>query len=425
MPNRPDKIDFGLRGNEIREKLAREVKSITLNITNNCNLACKYCPYCDDNAYSEIRPKKDMDEEVALTAVDFFFKHNERIRNEGMLISFYGGEPLLNMGVIEACVEYVKNKYKKYHNKVHFVINTNGTLLNDEVVSYLMDNKILLHISIDGPEDVHNANRLSKNGTGSYEIIISNLEKIRAKFKDYYDNFVALKAVIAPPYDLLKTDNFFFGSSRHPICDLDERKLFFNYVFTYKTNYLKWYKINEITKRLKEHQSIVFNDFINELIEKEIAKASLGKKLMMDMLYKIYKRKYDIKIPEKWVFRSFCIPGVSKTFIDEKGIIGICESTGSKISIGDINNDYYIDKIIELIEEVMHLCNQKCRNCWAIRFCNICFAWLIHFDEIDKNKMSLMCRNLKKAIIVALLWYLYVLERKPKAFEILFGNERS
>lgn len=73
----------------------------------------------------------------------------------------------------------------------------------------------------------------------------------------------------------------------------------------------------------------------------------------------------------------------------------------------------------------MHLCNQKCRNCWAIRFCNICFAWLIHFDEIDKNKMSLMCRNLKKAIIVALLWYLYVLERKPKAFEILFGNERS
>ena len=67
---------------------------------------------------------------------------------------------------------------------------------------------------------------------------------------------------------------------------------------------------------------------------------------MSKMLYKIHKRKYDIKMPENWIFNSFCIPGGLKPFIDEEGKIGICESTGSGISIGDIYNGYYIDKII-------------------------------------------------------------------------------
>lgn len=71
----------------------------------------------------------------------------------------------------------------------------------------------------------------------------------------------------------------------------------------------------------------------------------------------------------------------------------------------------------------MRICNEKCRNCWAIRFCNICFTWLIYNDEIDKNKMNRMCRNLKRTIINAFLWYLYILERKPKAFEILFDEK--
>lgn len=172
----------------------------------------------------------------------------------------------------------------------------------------MVDNKIGLQISIDGPENVQNENRLFKNGRGSFEIIIKNLERIQKNSRTIIIILFCLKP-LSPPYDLLGTDDFFFGGSRHQICNLDEGKVVFNYVFTYKTNYLKQYKISEITKRFKEQQGIVFNDFINRLIEKEIVKPSLGKKLMNNMLYKIYKRKYDIKMPEKWIFNSFCIPG--------------------------------------------------------------------------------------------------------------------
>jgi uncharacterized protein len=423
LQNRPSRIQFGLSREEIKEKLMREVKGITLNVTNNCNLACKYCPICGDNANTKIDHIKSMEKDVALTAVDFFFRHSERVRGEEKIISFYGGEPLLNMDVIRACVEHIKIKYNEYYKNIHFVISTNGTLLDDDIVSYLVDNKIGLQISLDGPEHVHNENRLFKNGTGSFETVIRNLERIQKNFKDYYYNHIIFKAVIAPPYDLLGTDNFFFGSSRHRIFNSDQIEVAFNYVFTYRTNYLKHYKISEISKRFKEQQGIVFNDFINKLIEREIVKPSLGKKLMSNMLYKIYKRKYDIKMPENWIFNSFCVPGGLKPFIDEEGKIGICESTGSAMSIGDIYNGYYIDKIIGLIEQVMRICNEKCRNCWAIRFCNICFTWLIYNDEIDKNKMNQMCRNLKRTMINAFLWYLYILEKKPKALEILFDSK--
>jgi len=244
LQNRPSRIEFGLGREEIREKLMREVKGITLNVTNNCNLACKYCPICNNNANAKIVHRKNMEKDVALSAVDFFFRHSERVRGKEKIISFYGGEPLLNMEVIRACVEHVRIKYNEYYKNIHFVISTNGTLLDDDIVHYLVDNKIGLQISIDGPENVHNENRLFKNGTGSFEIIIKNLERIQKKFKDYYNNFILFKAVIAPPYDLLGTDDFFFGGSRHQICNLDESKVVFNYVFTYKTNYLKQYKIS-------------------------------------------------------------------------------------------------------------------------------------------------------------------------------------
>lgn len=419
LSDRPRVIEFGLSYDELKEKLENEVKGLTLNVTNNCNLSCRYCPYNEDNMSQEMRPKINMEKDVALAAIDFFFRHNQRARKENIIVSFYGGEPILNFEVIKACVEYVKSKYKDFCNNTHFIINTNGTLLDEDVISYLVtNNKVFLHISLDGPEAVHDGNRIYKDGSGTFKTIVRNLERIRQKDINYYENCIALKPVIAPPFDLISLDNFFFENSEK-FLKIDDSKIFFNYVFTYKIKYLNGFDIKKLKEKLRKQQNFVFGSFIRELTEKGFAKPSLGRKLMLDMLYKIYRRNYYSGLPEKWVFRSFCVPGGLKPFIDVDGKVGICESTGCILDIGNIYNDYDLEKIISIINKVMKICNKECRACWAIRFCNVCFAWLIYNDEIDLNKMHIMCSALKKALVRSFLWYVYILKRNPKSLESL------
>ena len=75
-------------------------------------------------------------------------------------IVFYGGEPLMAIDVIKEAVEYVKNTITNKH--VQFSIITNGTLLTEENVLFLINNNFYLQVSLDGPCEIHNRNRVIK-----------------------------------------------------------------------------------------------------------------------------------------------------------------------------------------------------------------------------------------------------------------------
>ncbi len=91
--------------------LERKIDSITLQVTQNCNLRCSYCVY-SENDYTSQRShsEKTMSLETAKKAVDFFFAHS--IDTKKPNISFYGGEPFLSLELIKQSVDYAK-KYLK------------------------------------------------------------------------------------------------------------------------------------------------------------------------------------------------------------------------------------------------------------------------------------------------------------------------
>jgi len=80
-------------------------------------------------------------------------------------------------------------------------LTTNGTLINDEVADFLVENDFILNVSIDGSEEEHNRSRKYPDGTGSFATIISNINNLRNKYPDY-ERKITISTTINPYADL-------------------------------------------------------------------------------------------------------------------------------------------------------------------------------------------------------------------------------
>ena len=114
-----------------------------------------------------------MSKTIGLAAVDFLLKNSN---SSSVLISFMGGEPLLNLDLIKSIVSYCKSKTDR---KFFFSVTTNGTLLNPETSRFLLDNHISTQISIDGDRNSHDMMRYFPNGEGSYDVLLKNTSYLR------------------------------------------------------------------------------------------------------------------------------------------------------------------------------------------------------------------------------------------------------
>jgi uncharacterized protein len=152
-------------------------KSITFIVTKNCQLACKYCYLVGKNN------TESMTWPVAKKAIDYIFMHEEDFKEESVIFDFIGGEPLLEIDLIDKICDYIKiemyNKNHHWFNSYRFSFSTNGLLYNDEKVQkFISKNKfhISIGISIDGTERKHDLNRVYKSsGKGSYQDVVRNV----------------------------------------------------------------------------------------------------------------------------------------------------------------------------------------------------------------------------------------------------------
>lgn len=134
--------------------LHSSVESITLQVTQQCNLKCNYCPY-SGSYYNREHSNRHMSFETAKQAIDFYIAHSFDIPVAH--IGFYGGEPLIEYDLIRKIVEYCREKC--FGKKIMYFMTTNATLLTEEVIDFLMENEFNLSISLDGPRNYHDRNR--------------------------------------------------------------------------------------------------------------------------------------------------------------------------------------------------------------------------------------------------------------------------
>ena len=153
------------------------LSTIVLNVTNSCNLSCRYCyEYGDDRLEAKAAPQI-MNEETARQSVDTLFA--ESGRNNKLQITFFGGETLLNFKVIRPTVEYARRRAKEEGKFVDFSLTTNATLLTRDISQWLSDNRIGVTVSIDGPKEVQDSMRIyGKTSMGSYDVVAPRIKEL-------------------------------------------------------------------------------------------------------------------------------------------------------------------------------------------------------------------------------------------------------
>ena len=164
-------------------------KSITFIVTKDCQLACKYCYLVGKNS------KEKMTWEVAKQAIDYILDHEQEFREKSVVWDFIGGEPFLEIDLIDQICDYLKTEmFRRNHhwfNSYHFSFSTNGINYHSEKVQqYIKKNyaHLSIGITIDGTKKKHDLNRIWKTQEmergimpkaeeerGSYEDVLKNI----------------------------------------------------------------------------------------------------------------------------------------------------------------------------------------------------------------------------------------------------------
>lgn len=139
----------------------------TLHLTNNCNMACRYC-YVDHNNIMV------MNSGTARKSVDLAFKDS---RNSVGII-FFGGEPLLHRDLIYETVEYCRWKEEQADVMFHFKITTNGLLLDDSFMDFSTKENIFIALSHDGIKEAHDRYRMDNQGNGTFDILSDRIDML-------------------------------------------------------------------------------------------------------------------------------------------------------------------------------------------------------------------------------------------------------
>lgn len=152
-------------------------KEITFIVTKDCQLACKYC-YLVGKNNSERMPF-----EIAQKAIDYILSSSNSFSEERVVWAFIGGEPFLEIDLIDRICDYLKTEMYRLNHKwfdsYMFSITTNGiNYSNYKVQNFIKKNRehLSIGITIDGTQKKHDINRIYKStGSGSYHDVVNNI----------------------------------------------------------------------------------------------------------------------------------------------------------------------------------------------------------------------------------------------------------
>ncbi len=159
------------------------LNQLTFEVTDACNLKCKYCGYGEFYGDYDKRHNKNLSVDKAISLLSYLIKKWESSLstsyNKTTYISFYGGEPLLNTSFIKTIVEWV-NKQDISQCDFRFTMTTNGVLLKRHI-DFLVENNFQILVSLDGSEKCHSY-RVDHKNNNSFDKVYKNMKYIQKKY---------------------------------------------------------------------------------------------------------------------------------------------------------------------------------------------------------------------------------------------------
>lgn len=374
---------------------------LIIEVTTNCNLRCKYCIFGE--SYKELRKHdvKKMPFDIAKKSIDMYFKEFYKSKkhnpNRTPIISFYGGEPLMNFSLIKECTNYIKNNYPD--ENIFYTMTTNATLMDENIMDFFVENDFYPLFSLDGDMKEHNANRIFSNGNGSFETAFNNMKKFYKKRKfPLFTNVVYtvdtdLNAVI----DFFSQHEEFVCINITPVSPVNT---------TYYENFTK--EQYDIHNKILNDLKMEYFNFIKT--GKESIKNGYQKRRMnlLDLMFSrgctyIIMRSILGNAQSALQYTSTCIPG-ERLFVDVDGYIYPCEKISRSKNIGNVQNGLDFEIITQYVNDYQNNILLKCNKCNIGHLCTACFntflsegiflkdeSICLRQQEQAKNNLTMYC----------------------------------
>lgn len=391
------------------------IEHFILELTQNCNLRCRYCVYNDSFESFRKFSNIDMTWDTAEKAFDFLYNHS----SSEVVIGFYGGEPLLNFKLMKQCIDYCEHKFKD--KKVLYAFTSNLTLLTNTMADYFNSlTNIQITCSLDGPQSIQDENRLTITGKGSFDKTIKGLKLLAKHFKEEKSVIkIMIHSVLCPPYSYtkFKTLKDFFES-----LDCLNNGIDLSYTYPSKGSFFGYkHIINPKFKGLsavKEIDPIKYYALLDFLKTLNINGYSF--KIIKNNLLKIHTLEISDEPQKKFYRNACCIPGKRKTYVTTDGKFKLCERLGDTPFIGDVKSGFdTVSLNYTYLKDYDTYSIKTCNNCWAIHMCPMCYAYCYGKNGLDKDKKDEYCQDYREIGIIDLIIYYHLLEEYPDVQYVL------
>ena len=380
----------------LRALYARGLTRMTLGVTEQCNQRCRYCQY--GGAGRGARRRASMNWETARQSIDYLLSH--AAGRLAPTLELFGGEPVLSWPVIREAILYLRHQLRR--PDVQIVLYTNATLLDRAKLELLIANKVILQVSLDGPAQVHDRDRVLVDGRGTHADVLRVLNRIRRRNPVYYRTYVRLRCTFGLESDLLEVFRYF---SRAMFRDL-------RISFGYRVSPVRSSKAVRV--RHDRQLDELIGRYLRALREHRPFHRALFARIMGSSFGALELRRLG-RAGGKPTPNNVCVPGQTRIFVSGTGTFHPCEQydrPGSEI--GSCRRGVEFRKARKLLQDYARLCNRMCQGCWAWRLCAHCFIHSTDGDgHVSRRCKEKNCDIEKEEIVKALRRYAHILLHEP------------
>lgn len=305
------------------------------------------------------------------------------LSKNNVMIGFYGGEPSIKMDLVKQIMSYSKEKFS--NKEVGFSMTTN--FFNaDRYIQDIVDNGMYINLSLDGPKEIHDKCRRTKNGKPTYDKIMSNLNKIEEYSPGYVDSHIFILSTCDNPTDLPKIIDFF-----------EQNRYFVTHINSPDPKG----RIN-LEKRIPNRNSGInlSKEFRRRILNGEDPK--ILRRLFDQDLKSVAVRDGRV-MPQELMLNGSCYPGKKRIFVDVDGNYHPCERFGHRLKIGSVEEGVQQNLVDDAIESFAKIRNELCGECWAQRICYPCLQHAKDLKgEFSLEGLSQTCEGKKSQLLIAL-----------------------
>jgi Arylsulfatase regulator (Fe-S oxidoreductase) len=361
----------------------QKLHQLVFEVTEKCNLNCKYCTYSDLYQKYDTREGKNISFTRAKLMIDYLYDLWKDDycdgNNRELSIGFYGGEPLMNFPFIKKTINYLESlKLEKIGRICSYSMTTNAVLL-DQYMDYLVEKKIKILLSLDGDEFAQSY-RSDYSGKNSFDRVFRNIKLLQEKHPEFFKSNVGFNSVlhnrnsVESIYQFIRSqfDKIPFITPLNNVGICEEMKD--EFIKMYRNHADSYYDSSNCT-------AIECEMFMNAPRTSRLAYYIMRQSGNNYQTYnELYINKDDFPITT-----GTCIPFSKKMYVTVNGKILPCERINRQFLLGHVHEDR-----VELNEE--YIANRhnyyvsrftkQCIDCASKKFCSLC---MYQVDDLCKN----------------------------------------